>query len=108
VFDFQGHRFRISGTKVVRSLGLPVLIAASAWLTLVPFAAEAEPIENSSLAMRFCQIAVNAEVARSLQSVPDGLTQFTCQCVLRQLDLSRTLKLAQSTCRQEAIRRYGL
>jgi hypothetical protein len=65
-------------------------------------------MENSNLAMRFCQIAVNAEVARSLQSVPDGLTQFTCQCVLRQLDLSRTLKLAQSTCRQEAIRRYGL
>jgi hypothetical protein len=98
----------MSAPEVARSLVFPVLIAASALLPPVPPAAGAEPIENSNLAMQFCQIAVNAEVARSLRSVPEGLTQFTCQCVLRQLDLSRTLKLAQSTCRQEAIRRYGL
>ena len=89
-------------------MGWSGLLIASIVLPLLPLAALAEPLENSDLAMRFCRIAVDGEVARSLQAVPAGLTQFTCQCVLRKLDESRTLSHAQSSCRQEAIRHYGL
>ncbi|MCT0230854.1 hypothetical protein KQ306_08320 [Synechococcus sp. CS-1324] len=71
-------------------------------------ATQARTLDQSNIVMRFCQLAVNTEVERSGLAVPAGLTQFTCQCFLRHLDLGRSLNAAQVNCKQEAIRRYRL
>jgi hypothetical protein len=39
---------------------------------------------------------------------PEDLTQSTCQCFLKQFDFNSNLKAAESICRQETLRKYGL
>ncbi|MCP9886290.1 hypothetical protein KBY97_14335 [Synechococcus sp. ATX 2A4] len=74
----------------------------------LPVDIQAQTIDARNLAMHFCQLAVTNEVRRSGQSVPEGLTQSTCQCFLKQFDFNSNLKAAESICRQETLRKYGL
>lgn len=83
------------------------LIAATALVAGVPMAS-AGTFDKTNIVMRFCQLAVSNEALRSAQPVPEGLSEFTCQCFLRNLDLGSSLNAAKANCRQAAIRRYGL
>jgi hypothetical protein len=94
--------------RLLTTFRLQVVIAVSAFIPVVPLDIRAQSIDARNLAMHFCQLAVNNEVKRSGQSVPEGLTQSTCQCFLRQFDFNSNLKAAESVCRQETLRKYGL
>lgn len=88
--------------QLALALALPVVVPA------LPVAVRAQSLNARNLAMHFCQLAVSDELRRSGQNVPEGLTQSTCQCFLRQFDFNSNLKAAERTCRQETLRRYGL
>ncbi len=88
--------------QLALALALPVVAPA------LPVTVRAQSLNARNLAMHFCQLAVSDEVRRSGQKVPEGLTQSTCQCFLRQFDFTSNLKAAEHTCRQETLRRYGL
>lgn len=52
--------------------------------------------------------AIEAEVEASGNPSPAGMTEYTCDCVVEEFHKGRSIDQAVATCKEAAIRKYGL
>lgn len=76
-----------------------VLASSSAW---------AGNNMRDQLIQHYCLKAVNAELAASGQSVPAGMPEFTCNCVVQQVDARASITQAQAICKEQAVQKFNL
>jgi len=55
-----------------------------------------------------CVNAVNAEFREYGQQPPDGMVDYTCDCVVQQIRSGSTISAASATCKSRAVTRFGL
>ena len=107
------HRFLSllprAATRVI--LGT-ALLSAGALTAGVPLggigAAQAGDNMMDQMVRKFCLQAVNKEVADSGKPAPDGMSAFTCDCVVQQLKLKQSLDGAKAICKAKATEKYSL
>ena len=63
---------------------------------------------RDQLIQHYCLQAVNAEMAASGKPAPAGMPEFTCNCVVQQVDARASIPQAQATCKDQAIQKYNL
>jgi hypothetical protein len=57
---------------------------------------------------KFCLDAVNKDVADSGKPAPDGMPEFTCDCVVQQMKLKQSIDGAKAICKAKAAEKYSL
>lgn len=55
-----------------------------------------------------CVNAVNAEFQAYGQTPPDGMVEYTCDCVVREIRAGRSISAASATCKSQAVQHFGL
>jgi hypothetical protein len=55
-----------------------------------------------------CVRAIQAEVQASGNPSPAGMTEYTCDCVVEEFNKGRSIDQAIATCKEAAIKKYGL
>ena len=84
------------------------LLAAAAVPLHSPDAALAGSNMRDNLIQHYCLKAVNAEFSSSGMTPPAGMPEFTCTCVVQQVNARASISKAQSTCKQQATTKYNL
>lgn len=88
----------------------PVLVfgVAGASLVLMGPSAWAGNNMRDQLIEHYCLKAVNAEMAATGKPAPAGMPEFTCNCVVQQVDARASIPQAQAICKAQAIEKYNL
>ncbi|MFO7630546.1 MAG: hypothetical protein R6W06_13750 [Prochlorococcaceae cyanobacterium] len=55
-----------------------------------------------------CLKAVNNEVQASGKPAPEGMASSTCDCVVQQMKLRKSIEVAKTTCKNQAAQQYNL
>lgn len=55
-----------------------------------------------------CVNAVNAEVKASGKPAPAGMTDYTCDCVVKEIKTGSSINQASTTCKTRAVAKFGL
>jgi hypothetical protein len=88
------------------------LLSASALTAGVPLggigAAQAGDNMMDQMVRKFCLDAVNKDVADSGKPAPDGMSAFTCDCVVQQMKLKQSIDGAKAICKAKAAEKYSL
>lgn len=84
------------------ALGLAAVLVAAA----VP--ARAGDNMMDYMIRKYCLKAVNDEVKASGKPAPDGMQDFTCDCVVQQMKQRKSIEVAKTTCKTQAAQKYDL
>ena len=57
---------------------------------------------------KYCLKAVNDEVKASGKPAPQGMPDFTCDCVVQQMKKRQSIDQAKVTCKNQAAAKYNL
>lgn len=72
----------------------------------------AAPVRASNMKdqiiQHFCLNAVTAEFRDAGKTPPAGMADFTCSCVVSQLNARASMDQAKTICRQRAVEKYSL
>lgn len=55
-----------------------------------------------------CLNAVNSEVKASGKPAPEGMSDYTCDCVVQEIKKGSTINQASATCKNRAVSKFGL
>jgi hypothetical protein len=55
-----------------------------------------------------CLRAVNAEIRQSGKPAPDGMAEYTCDCVVQEIKTGSSINQASATCKSRSVAKYGL
>lgn len=80
-------------------------VAALALLAALP--AQAIP-GMDTMVRNYCLKAVNDEVKASGQPAPDGMADYTCNCVVEEMKKNPNVEQAKTTCKAAATQKYNL
>jgi hypothetical protein len=77
---------------------------------LVAGSAPAQAGDNmmDQMVRKYCLKAVNDEVKASGKPAPDGMQDFTCDCVVQQMKKRQSIDQAKVTCKTQAAQKYNL
>lgn len=92
---------------LTRSLGLGVVLVVSG-LGFVPAGALAGDNMMDQMVRKYCLKAVNDEVKASGKPAPQGMQDFTCDCVVQQMKKRQSIEVAKTTCKNQAAAKYNL
>jgi len=81
---------------------------ALAALVLAPAAALAGDNMMDQMVRKYCLKAVNDEVKASGKPAPEGMPDFTCDCVVQQMKKRQSIEQAKTTCKAQAAAKYNL
>jgi len=90
-----------------RSLALGVVLVV-AGLGLAPAGARAGDNMMDQMVRKYCLKAVNDEVKASGKPAPQGMQDFTCDCVVQQMKKRQSIEVAKTTCKNQAAAKYNL
>ena len=90
-----------------RSLALGVVLVACG-LGLAPAGARAGDNMMDQMVRKYCLKAVNDEVKASGKPAPQGMQDFTCDCVVQQMKKRQSIDVAKTTCKNQAAAKYNL
>ena len=86
---------------------MPLRLAILTALTLAAaLPARANPIDQ--IIRSNCLRAVNNEVKASGKPAPDGMSEYTCDCVVQEFKNGSSINQASTTCKNRAVSKYGL
>jgi hypothetical protein len=80
-------------------------VAALALLAALPV--QAIP-GMDTMVRNYCLKAVNDEVKASGKPAPDGMADYTCNCVVDEMKKSPNVEQAKATCKAAAAQKYNL
>lgn len=89
-------------------VGCLLFAMGGAALLLAGSGARAGSNMRDQLIQHYCLKAVNAELAASGKPAPAGMPEFTCSCVVQQVDARASIPQAQAICRSQAIQQFNL
>lgn len=83
--------------------------AALVALLLLPIAqpARAQTFMDG-MVRKFCLQAVNKEIKNSGKPAPAGMSDYTCDCVVKEMKNGRSQQQASATCKEAATRKFNL
>jgi len=90
-----------------RSLGLGVVLVVAGF-GLAPAGALAGDNMMDQMVRKYCLKAVNDEVKASGKPAPEGMQDFTCDCVVQQMKKRQSIDVAKTTCKNQAATKYHL
>lgn len=90
-----------------RSLALGVVLVVSG-LALAPARGLAADNMMDQMVRKYCLKAVNDEVKASGKPAPQGMQDFTCDCVVQQMKKRKSIDEAKITCKNQAAAKYNL
>lgn len=82
------------------ALGLAVLLVAAA--------APVRANMMDYMVRKYCLKAVNDEVKASGKPAPEGMQDYTCDCVVAQMKQRKSIEVAKVTCKNQAAQKYNL
>ncbi len=83
------------------------ILAATA-LVSGPAGAFAADNMMDQMVRKYCLKAVNDEVKASGKPAPEGMQDFTCDCVVQQMKKRQSIEVAKTTCKTQAAAKYNL
>jgi hypothetical protein len=90
-----------------RSLVLGVVLGVAGF-GLAPTRALAGDNMMDQMVRKYCLKAVNDEVKASGKPAPQGMQDFTCDCVVQQMKKRQSIEVAKTTCKKQAAAKYNL
>jgi hypothetical protein len=57
---------------------------------------------------KYCLAAVNDEVKASGKPAPAGMADYTCDCVVQEMNNRKTQEQAKATCKARTAKKYNL
>jgi hypothetical protein len=88
---------------MIKALALLVAVVVPGWWLPARASALVDQLIRSN-----CMRAVQAEVEASGEPSPAGMTESICDCVVEEFNKGRSIDQAIATCKEAAIRKYGL
>jgi hypothetical protein len=85
-----------------------MLIGSMVLLAGAPTVANAGDNMWDQIVRKACLSAVNKEVADSGRPAPVGMEDFTCDCVVQQLQLKQSIDSAKAICEAKTTEKYGV
>ena len=85
-----------------------MLLVSIALAAGAPMVANAGDNMMDQMVRKFCLDAVNKDVADSGKPAPDGMPEFTCDCVVQQMKLKQSIDGAKAICKAKAAEKYSL
>ncbi|MFU8886266.1 MAG: hypothetical protein ACNA8O_12515 [Cyanobacteriota bacterium] len=93
-----------------RSSLFPVLLALSASLGagLLPRPAAGADNFVDAMVRKYCVQAVQDEVKASGKPAPEGMVDYTCDCVVQEMKKRQSIDQAKNTCKAAAASKFDL
>jgi hypothetical protein len=92
--------------RIASAAVLAGLLTAFPLGSLQPVAAADNMMDQ--MIRKYCLKAVNDEVKASGKPAPDGMADFTCDCVVQQMKKRQSIEQAKTTCKTQAAQKYNL
>ena len=105
-FQACGHGRKATGMPIPWGTQIAVALAAGSLLAGQAPAQAQNMVDN--IIRSQCLKAVNKDVKASGKPAPEGMPEYTCECVVQQIKQKKSIEQAQVICKNSATSKYNL